>query len=358
MSRARYVDPTITHANTPSTGDTGAGTDAGESIAATASSADTGTGTDAESVNTTPTAKVGADTIQFAETTSVFIAGSEPAFSRMEYDMGWKDVVNILNISVPIRVPNPTSSQILDNGGDFFNMLDGETRTFTLHSADPFYNAITPVQDKDFTLTSGSSPVTVSISRESGQSLTVSFRPSGGPATVQGFVVRGTLVPVARTLVVTVSDAESISAVGEKSVDLELPWAGVNDALGIASMIIGKRAIRRPLIKVTLNNQTNERLAAIFQRAISDQIHIIEPRTFTNDEYYIDSIAHSVSNAGLYHEATFTCEKQILQVTNVFTFDDPARGFNDGLFGRTGIDQTDTVFRLDVSNLDERLLAY
>lgn len=344
------VDDATTTATSPGS-DTAAGTE-GETTSVSFATDDTAVGTESQVI--TPST---GDTASSVEGQTVTKGGSEPAFSEMKYDMGWKDVVNSLSLSVTVRQPSAVPVEVIKSE-DFFSLAPGETRSYTLTSSDPFYDAITPVLNTDYILAPGSGTVTVTLNRTSGAALTINFLASTNPATVQGFVVRGTLVSVTNTYKVIAKDVDSIAAYGEKTVSLDLPWAGFNDVQAIAELIIGARSLRRPLISVTLNNETDERLTAILQKTISDQIHLLEPTTFTDEEFYIDTITHSITQGGILHKTTFLCEQQVRQVDGVFTFDDADFGFDDGVFGITGIDQEDTVFRLDSSKLNERLLGH
>jgi hypothetical protein len=161
------------------------------------------------------------------------------------YNHGWKEIVNVLDFEVPLRRPADPPS-VVWNSQDRISLAAGETVTLTARSSDPFYNAIVPVQDTDYTLVSGAPQI--SLTRSSGQSTTVTILAVGVAAIIDGLQVRATTVPTVTTVVVHAEDSTSISSYGRRSApDGLVPvWAPVFDAQAIQELILARRADRVP----------------------------------------------------------------------------------------------------------------
>jgi hypothetical protein len=282
-------------------------------------------------------------------------SGFEPTFSApMEYDIGWKDLVNSVEVSVDERQAAAEYTPVFETE-DVIAVSAGETRTLAIEGQDPFTGALIPVEGVDYVLQGGDLEVT--LSRTSGQSAEVYLKSETG-AVVTGMKVRAFAVSVARTWKVLVEDKASISANGLKSFTSEIPLVNVHDAAAIGAILVGQRSERLPVVTLDVNNGNAARMAQVLGRDLSDRVHVVESETFTDHPFYIEQIEHNVEQIGHSHVATFGMERAREQVTPVFTFDDPDAGFDDGLFGLAGFDQPQQVFVLDQSNLDEGLLGH
>lgn len=281
----------------------------------------------------------------------------EPGFSVADfsYDIGWKDLINNIDLTIDDRIPSSDLSNVFQSE-EIYDIAAGSTRVVSVSGSDPFLQAIVPQQNIDYILLSG--VVSISLSRTSGQSIDINISAVSGAARISGLNLRAILVPVARSFKVTAEDTASIDKHGLKTYDVQMPWANVNDANSIAQIILGQRSERLPVVTYQLNNGEEERMQSLLQTELSDRVHIVEGQTFTNHDYFVERIEHTVSQAGLFHTANFGCERVRNQVTNVFTFDVAGQGFDDGLFGYSGINELSSVFILDQSNLDEKLLGY
>lgn len=280
----------------------------------------------------------------------------EPAFSSpFTYDIGWRDIVNKVQVTVEKRGPSTTPEEVFSTE-DIWSLSASESIVIPLKASEPFLNAILPVDGKDFITQSGA--VQVQLSRTSGQSTDLTLTAVGGPAVVQGMKLRATSISVKSSYTFVAEDTTSIAANGVKTYDGNMPWVSLTDIVPIADVILGKRSNRVPVIKYTLNHGSDERITTLLSTRLSDRVHITEPGTFTDHDYFVEQLEHTVFAAGTGHTATFGCERDVSQPTLVFTFNDPDRGFDDGLFGYTGIDMPDDVFVLDQSDLNEKLLGH
>lgn len=285
-------------------------------------------------------------------------SGAEPLFSQpMSYDISWKYIVNDITVPVSSRVPASTPATAWETK-DTFVIQEDETKVLTVKSNDPFIDAITPVAGTDYVLLPGSGSLRITLSRTSGQSTTLSIRAIGADAVVQEMKLRATLVPVESTYTVKVQDPDSIAKYGSRTIDLSAPWVGINDAPAIAAVLLGQKSEILPLIHITLNNDGVDRFSLGLRTELSDVLNIVEPTTFTDDDFFVDSIEHNIDMAGHRHTITLGCQKVQTQVENVFTFDVTGAGFDDGLFGRSGIDDHNNVFYLDSERLNEGLLGH
>lgn len=279
----------------------------------------------------------------------------EPTFcAPMTYDIGWRDLVNSIDISVEERQAESGRTRVFESE-DTVSLGTGETRILRAVTSEPFLGALTPVAGVDYTVRSGA--VSVSLSRDSGQVIEISLTATSA-AVLAGMAVRAFSVPVARTWQIHVEDPGSIERNGPRSPDTDIPWVGVHDALAIGTILVGQRSERLPVVTITLNGGRAARLREILSRDLSDRVRIIEGETFTDHEFFIEQISHTVNQVGYDHRAEFGCERIRTQVVPLFTFDDPAAGFNKGLFGLAGFDEQGSVFVLDQSSLDEGLLGH
>lgn len=280
--------------------------------------------------------------------------GAEPLYSDpFTYDIGWKDIVNTVTVSIDQRTL--AAETPVFSSTDTLSIAGGETRKISIVADNPFVDAVAPVAGTDYTLNIGTAP-NISLSATSGQSIDILI--TGVTAcTITGLSLRARPVTVAQTYQVNVADDESVAGNGVKTYDGEMPWASLNDAYAIASLILGQRSQRLPIISITVNNGYADRLEQILSRDISDRIHIVENETFTDHDHFIEQVQHEISDVGANQTVLFSTERVRTQVTPAFTFDDEARGFDVGLFALSGIDDPSTVFVLDVSALDTGLLG-
>ncbi len=268
-------------------------------------------------------------------------SGAEPRISALQYDAGWRDVVNVVEFSVDIRQPT-TSGVSVWSSEDVLPIEDGDTVTVVAQPSDPVYGAVVPVDGTDFTTVSGA--VDVSINRTSGQSITISLMAVGGPAVVRGMQLRAIPVPVVRTMQVTAYDSASITKYGRRSWTGSAPWAGFWDAKAIASLILAYRAERLPTVAITLRAGDDSRLVQQLSRDLSDRVTIVNADTGVNGDFWISRIEHTANPRWL--ETTFHCEQAPVDASNPFRFDLSGSGFNDGQFGN-GFDDPDTIFVFD-----------
>jgi hypothetical protein len=296
--------------------------------------------------------------------------GTEPVFSDLDYDIGFKEIVNSVEVAVEER--EPVHQEVVWEEEGLINLAAREIRVVRVQADNHFTNAITPVQGARITdpayekifparhdMIVRSGEVAVSLSRTSGQSTEIRLEAGPTAAVIEGMRLRATPVPVVRTVQIRAEDEQSVAAHGRRSYDGDMALAGVHDVASIAQLILGQRSQRLPVMTITVVGAGHtERLAQILRRDLSDRVHLVDDETFTDHDYFVERISHDIGDVGYDHQAVFGMERVREQHEAVFTFDDPDRGFDDGVFGASGLDNPDTLFTLDSSNLDEGMLGH
>jgi hypothetical protein len=261
-------------------------------------------------------------------------AGADPRFSwPLEYDHGWKDVVNTIRIEVNERRIASDRTDVWTSDSTV-TIPASTTLDIEVSTGDPFADASTPEIDTDYTVITGS--VTVSLSRTSGQSTVISLTAGGSLATVAGLKLRAVSVPVARTRVVTVEDTASQAEYGKRAPEsFDAPWLSFNDAGAVAAAMLAHRAQRLPVVTIHLTGGNDTIMTQQLARDLSDRITIVDAETGLNSAFFIERIQHEITGAGSQmHETTFACEKASTGAApSVFRFDIAGRGFNQGVFG-------------------------
>ncbi|MBQ1064467.1 hypothetical protein [Micromonospora sp. C41] len=271
--------------------------------------------------------------------------GVEPCYSApMSYNPGWRDVVNDVTYSVPVRVASGQMESVWQMAGQRA-LADGETVALAARSGEPFFGAVAPVEGVDYTPASGT--VRTSLSRTSGQSTTVYVTAVGGPAVIDGMAVRAYPVATQTEVEVHAEDAASISDVGRQSWPSERApsLAGLPDAIAIADIILAGRARRQPVLSVTFRGGVPQRLVQQLARDLSDRVRVVDSGTGLDADCWVERIEHAVSRGD--HVTTFMVERIPTAAGNPFRFDTTGAGFNQGMFGDTGRDDPDTMFIFD-----------
>lgn len=276
-------------------------------------------------------------------------SGTEPTFcAPYTYELGWRDVIN--HVSVDVEERDPETTQTVFESEEVLQIPLGESRTVIANMNDPVYDAVTPVSGTDYTLVSGA--VNIAISRTSGKTINIFITCTSGTAVIETVRLRAKPVTVTRTVRVEKNEPGSQTEHGVRTLqDAELKFANRNDADAIASVYLGQRSKRTPVVTFAVNNGNDTRYGQILDRAISDRIHVIETgQTFVDDDFFIEQITHDIGDVGEDHRVQFACERCPADagVTPLyFEFDSASAGFNEGVFGESGVSFTGEVLILD-----------
>lgn len=266
------------------------------------------------------------------------------------YQHGLRDIVNTVNFEVTQRSPDSSLSAVWSSESSV-SLSIGETLVLDVSASDPFTDAVVPVSGTDYTLT-GAGTANITLSRTSGSSVQITILAVGGAIVLSGLQLRARAIPARRTIKVRQTDPGSITDHGIRSYPDDAPWAGVNDSLAIANMILLHYASRRPTVQMRIVAQNPAHLQQILQRTISDRIHIRNDELGLDADFFVEKVSHTITRfnkTGLppVHAVVLGCEKDIVRVTNPFTFDVPGAGFDDGVFDPVKFDDPDTVFIFD-----------
>lgn len=257
------------------------------------------------------------------------------------YDEGWRTIVNTGTASVDHRAPQ--DGQVVWSSDATISLAPDQTQMVTASGSDPFYNAVKPVEDTDYTVLKGS--VDVVLLRTSGASVTMSVTAVGGAAIVSGLQLRAQPVPVVTATQVSVEDAASVADFGPRSFPGDLPWCGAGDVEAVLSLAVAQRAQPLPIVSARFVVGRNlARVSAILSRDLSDRVTVEEAETALSDDFYIESIAHDLTGEDD-HAVTFGLEAAPVAPGNVLRFDQG--GF--GAAFSSGVDEASTVFRFDGS---------
>lgn len=265
----------------------------------------------------------------------------EPAMSALVYDHGWRDIVNSVTFSVPVRVQANITT--VWSAPDARAITDGETVVFVARASDPFISAIPPVEGTDFTLLQGS--VEVSMDRTSGQSAGIYIRAVGGQAVIADLSLRASPITTATTLPVIAEDSTSIQRYGRRSLPSarDPVWAGYHDAVAVAELIVAQRSERLPTVRATMRGAGNDdRLVVQLGLDLSGRARIVDAETGLDRDFFVERIEHRIT-AGQ-HETVFGCEAVPIQPVNALVLGSGQLGV--GSLGRQGLDDPGRVFVL------------
>jgi hypothetical protein len=139
--------------------------------------------------------------------------------------------------------------------------------------------------------------------------MTVTSPLGGSTLTILSAQLRGyTLEDVGRSKVL-VEDTTSIAAHGRRSFGGSVPDIGVHDALAVATLIVGQRATRMPIVRMQVTNANATILAQQLGRDLSDRVTIVDSESGINADFYFEQIRHEISETGLRLGTVFGCEK-------------------------------------------------
>lgn len=266
------------------------------------------------------------------------------------YSHGARDVVNSVVFEVSERVEDAALTPVWSQE-DQVPISIGQAVTVEVSTSDPFVDAVVPVQGTDFQLT-GAGTVTVSLSRDSGQSTIITIIATGGSVNISGLQLRAKTIAVRRTIKVSRTDADSITRHGQRDYPDSAPWANANDADAIAGMILLQYARRRPTVQLRVTTSDPAHFLQVITRTVSDRIHITFGEMGLDADFFVESVQHTIQRINApgrppVHAVILGCEKDVSLVSNPFTFDQRGSGFDDGVFDPIQSDQPDTVFIFD-----------
>lgn len=273
----------------------------------------------------------------------------------LNYTHGWRDIINYASFSVQQRAPAPGVVQVWSTTTPLSLTL-GQSVTLTASASDPFFNAVTPVSGVDYTKT-GAGTVQVTLNRTSGQTVQISYLAVGGSVTLTNLQLRATSLPVTQTITVTQTDSTSITQHGQQNYPQQAPWAGVQDALAIAEIVLLRYAQRRPVVEISVPSTDPVHYVNVVGRTLSDLVNIENDEIGVNGPFYIEHVSHTIdrmNTAGQppVHSVLLSCEAQLTQLSAPpFTFDVRGAGFDNGVFSPVSADNAANVWIWDTQSV-------
>ena len=271
-----------------------------------------------------------------------------------EYEIGWRDIVNDVQLPVEERVPDPGITTVWESQ-DTISLSIGEAVLVRIETSDPFLNGqpiSTALGDLVYT---GAGVPTISLSQTSGQSTTATITAVGGSVNITYLRLRARSLPVAKTILVAAADSTSIARHGDRTYQEDVPWAGQHDAFAVSQLLLAQYSERRPTVSVRLVSTDLAAHLDVVSRQISDMITIRNAELGLDADFFIENVQHTLARMvaedscpGPVHYATFGCEQSgIVVADNPFTFDVVGAGFDDGVFDPTAADNPASVFIFD-----------
>lgn len=282
--------------------------------------------------------------------THIVPAGTGPAGDfkilkgSFRHDHGLRDIANSVTFEVPQR--RPTDVIEVWATEDPITIAAGETVPVAAQLSDPVINAVAPVEDVDYTVQSGA--VTVTLSRTSGQGITL-FVTASSTAVVTRLALRASALPVVNT--VRVVEELTVDPRERQAWPGTAPWANIYDARAVAQRILAMYGTGRPTYTFSIAGISDAYMTQILNRKVSDRITLRNDEMGINADVIIERITHTVRMlTDKLHTVEFVCQPpEPTQPANVLTFDVAGKGFNQGAFGVSGIDNPATMFTFDVA---------
>lgn len=247
------------------------------------------------------------------------------------FDHGEDHVVNSVTFTVEERRPIDPAP-VWDTDDQIVVPAAGST-VLHVQADHPFHSAITPVAGTDFTVISGTTP-TVSLSRTSGRAVVITLTGGAFTAVLDGFQLRATSIPVARSVKVTAEDATSITANnGRRGWGRDAPFANAYDAQAIADKIVATWKDPRPRLVFTIPDISSAYLTEFLSTAISDRITVRDDATGVNGDFIVERLRHTITRLDV-HRLTIWCQQaDTAGAPTFFQFGVAGRSFGTGVFG-------------------------
>lgn len=258
------------------------------------------------------------------------------------YDHGLREIANAVTFATDVRLLGVRSEVWASD--DQLSLIAGETRVIEASDNDPFAGA-----QVDYELQSG--VVDVGLSRTSGASVLITVTASTD-AVITRLAVSARAAPIARTVKATATDASSVAEytrtawLGESP-----PYVNPYDAQAIADRIVAMYATNRPRItlRVSVLATNTPAMAKLLALDVSDRVTIRNDNHDVNGDYVIERVVHTVDKLIIHRTEITAVVVDPVQAVTALTFGAAGRGFNQGTFVATGVDNPGTVLRFDVA---------
>lgn len=238
-------------------------------------------------------------------------AGITPAFSKLAYNPGLRDVVNSVSVPVNMRVVQPLA-EVWALGQDL--VLGAGQSTYIVASdqgGNPIRDAVTPAAGTDYTVTAGAL-ASVTLARTSGASVTLYITADAAGVTLAGLRLRAVAIKKVAGIRVsnTIDTTQSRADYGTHTYEASTwPEIDVNVAQDFANAIAGAYQQPRPVVRLLFQGADAAMLTQALVRDVSDRITVIDSVTGLNHDVHIESIKHTIGDGGRQHSVQFGCER-------------------------------------------------
>lgn len=253
-----------------------------------------------------------------------------------QYSHGLDNIVNSATIEVTPRMPG--AEQVVWSTDGALMLGSGETRSFILRTDDPFISMQVPdPTDGDYTLDSGS--VSWSLSRDSGQSATLTMTGGGGGAVIStGLRVRATPLVAGPTQKFSTVNPDSQDTYGPSDWGGTAPWAYYYDAQAICDRVVSIYSQPRPSVTFDVEaTLSSAGLTRALATQLSDRITVRHDELGLNGDFFVEQVTHTVVQLGVRHIVTIGAQVvEPYQAAAPFIFDTATplvNGFDHGQFG-------------------------
>lgn len=238
-------------------------------------------------------------------------AGSSSAFE-------WTGGSGDEDTALGLMALTPAQS-IVWSHGEQITLTSSEVKKLVATSSDPFENATTPVEDTDFTVSSGS--VTVTVDRASGSSITITLTDGGTGSTIdgppgdltKGIQLRADPVKVSARSSVTSEDTTSQTSYGLRG----LPSYSIRheiaatDMQTLADNLITSHKDPRAIAEFAIwGNRDAAALTACLSREISDRVRLLLSSGGIDLTGWLESVSHKLVSPNQV-ETTFTIRQVV-----------------------------------------------
>lgn len=261
------------------------------------------------------------------------------------YNHGTKSIVNTATFSVGLR--RAVSRDEIWSQDDPIALGSGSSIVIFAQPGDPAFNVIPPSMASG-TIEASSGTFTATIDQTSGQKFAITLT-STSSGTVTRLALQGSSLPITRTVQAKARDAGSAGRVGESSWPGEVPWANQYDAQAVADRVVAIYASERPRIAFSVVAINDRYLSMMLKLRISDRITYRDDVIGVSRDFHVERLTHQVTswNSAQHRLIVEAVRADPLPAANAFLFGVSGHGFDDGVFGVTGIEDPDQMFVFD-----------